>query len=518
MRGAPAGPVGRATLDPMRITRRVRFWLILSAAAALVVGSALVALPEVLRRVAASKPGGVLGRPVAIEDVDPNLFTGRMAVTVFAVGGRGGVGLGPLTADLQVALRDGDLGLILPYLPPDPPVRLQRGRLNAALHVRSDAPGTARLDGHGIVVEDLALLRRGPPGPFVSVPLLGFTLTNVGLARGGLSAAEVTLAGEPIIVDAAPSPPQRFELTQFRLALADAAWPGGRPARVEVAATLAGGDALRADGTIALGPLGADLRVDLDRVDLARLRPYLPPDPPLTLREGLLLGTVMLRHEDRAGTRLQGDLALQDLVLLRRGQLEPFASAPRLTVSLRDVALRGGALAAEHIEVQGRATILDGSLTPPQHPEVESLRLALVAVTWPATAPTRVQLALGLPEGGTITADGTLELAARTADLRLVADSLPLAPYRRYAPLAAPIAGTVEADLGIVGSFAGPLEFTARGTARVAGFALGPPERPPVTVKDAEPTDPDRLVAAEAPAAPGGPGEGRIEFEIRPAA
>ena len=90
--------------------------------------------------------------------------------------------------------------------------------------------------------------------------------------------------------------------------------------------------------------------------------------------------------------------------------------------------------------------------------------------------------------------------------------------YRRYAPLAAPIAGTVEADLGIVGSFAGPLEFTARGTARVAGFALGPPERPPVTVKDAEATDPDRLVAAEAPAAPGGPGEGRIEFEIRPAA
>src|SRR5215813_2911670 len=63
---------------------RRRRWLLLVAGLVLVtVTLVLVLLPTIARRVAIARIHTLTGRPVAIERVDVNLFTGRVAVTGF---------------------------------------------------------------------------------------------------------------------------------------------------------------------------------------------------------------------------------------------------------------------------------------------------------------------------------------------------------------------------------------------------------------------------------------------------
>ena len=65
------------------MSRRLKRWLIVLAAL-LVVGIAFVwTLPEIVKWQALKQIPAITGRAVAIEDIDINLFTGRVAIKKF---------------------------------------------------------------------------------------------------------------------------------------------------------------------------------------------------------------------------------------------------------------------------------------------------------------------------------------------------------------------------------------------------------------------------------------------------
>jgi len=74
----------------MRLGRPLKLGLIVVACLVVLGGGFLWALPEIIRRVAIDQIPKRTGRAATIEDIDLNLFTGRMAIKKFRLGDRQG--------------------------------------------------------------------------------------------------------------------------------------------------------------------------------------------------------------------------------------------------------------------------------------------------------------------------------------------------------------------------------------------------------------------------------------------
>lgn len=405
-----------------------------------------------------------------------------------------------LSAEVRGTLHDLDLARLVPYVPAGVPVQVTKGRLRATLALRHDRAAGVRAEGEG-AVESLEVLRRGDPRPFVSVPRLSVAVSGFGFKDGAVGAERVAVSGGLTIVDGGVAPPQRYEVKAMEVGLRDAAWPRGGPARVDLAAELTDGGRLTARGSVGLAPLTLALRVGLQQVDLTRIRPYLPAALPVRVERGRLQGTLAVRYGPGAGAYAAGDLAVEGLALLRAGQAEPFLAAPRVTLALHDLRLRDGVLRAEKVAAAGEPTLrLEGTSGPAPPLDLGALRLAAEGIVWPGTTPAHVTLALDLPRGGSLSADGTVGLAARAAELTVAASQVPLEPYRPYLPVDARVDGALDAAVTLAGTFQGEPRISVRGTAGLTGFELGPPERPLVAVEGAAATGlrvewPGRLAA-----------------------
>jgi hypothetical protein len=80
------------------------------------------------------------------------------------------------------------------------------------------------------------------------------------------------------IVDDAVEPAARFEIRGSRLALRDLTWPAQGSAAVQLSTPMPGRGVLKAHGTFSIEPTRLQLTAELDQVDLAPGRPYLPID------------------------------------------------------------------------------------------------------------------------------------------------------------------------------------------------------------------------------------------------
>ena len=405
-----------------------------------------------------------------------------------------------LSAEVRGTLRDLDLARLVPYVPAGVPVQVTKGRLRATLALRHDRAAGVRAEGEA-AVESLEVLRRGDPRPFLSVPRLSVAVSGFGFKDGAVGAERVAISGGPTIVDGGGAPPQRYEVKAMEIGLRDAAWPRGGPARVDLAAELTDGGRLTAQGSVGIAPLTMDLRLGLQPVDLTRIHPYLPAALPVRVEQGRLQGTLAVRYGPADGAYAAGDLAVEGLALLRAGQAEPFLAAPRVTLALHDLRLRDGVLRAEKVAAAGEPTLrLEGTSGPAPPLDLGALRLAAEGIVWPGTTPAHVTLALDLPRGGSLSADGTVDLAARAAELTVVASQVPLEPYRPYLPVDARVDRALDAAVTLAGAFQAEPRISVRGTAGVTGFELGPPERPLVAVEGAAATGlrvewPGRLAA-----------------------
>jgi uncharacterized protein involved in outer membrane biogenesis len=442
-----------------------------------------------------------------------------------------GVRLQPLAGRARVTLRDVDATLANLYLPPDTAVVLEKAVIGAAVEATLDAQGGVGLDGQARI-DDLTVRRRGVDASLVTVPRLAFTLTS-GKAPDGHLLGRVEMTGRATVYDPRPGKSNRFEIERIRLVADGLDATGRSPATVSLTAGLPGGGAFDVDGTATAAPAGAALRARVSRVDLAFWAPYfsLPLDfsgmarteltvdatatgarvrgratleaaavsdgaRRLAAADQLELSGLDLqwpkarvervrlgRPRARIGRDREGRLSVMDVVESLKGAAgsTPTAAAPAPAAKAAlpsDFSIEVGEVSVE----DGRLRLDDATVEPPARLRLAPIRLTARDLTWPSRGPATVQLSVATPEAGTIETQGTIALDPVRFDLRTRVTGVALAPYRSYVPLAARLAGRLEADLTAKGTLGAKLEIGARGRAAFSDLAFTDGNRSFLTV------------------------------------
>ncbi len=397
------------------MTRRRKTWIIVGAALVVCVGVALAVLPAVVRRVAASKIAEATGRPVQIEALELNLFTGRLMVKAFRLGDRGR---------------------------PDPFVQFDR--LTVRFRLLPLVAGHLRVDEVTLVAPQVRVVRTGPTA---------FNFSDLVAAPPGAAPEPPKKKGLPIDVtvgrfrldrgallfeDTAVAPPQTWKAEGLAVEVTDLSTRAGGPGgAATVAFTLAGTPISLKASELRVVPTHAQAKLNFQGFDLAIALPYVPADAPATLKTGRLSAALTLGQSGDA-SRADGEVRLENLVVVRRGQAVPSASIPALTVTLKDIAVAGGAVTAGRIELAGDPTVYDTSLTPPPRFDLKGMKVSVEDATWPPQRSARIQVTAGLPRNGALDVQGTAQLQPLGADLRLALKGLDLTLAQPYVPRDAP--------------------------------------------------------------------------------
>jgi Domain of Unknown Function (DUF748) len=480
--------------------RRAKFWAALVVAVLVVVSVALwISLPSIVRWAATSGIRSATGRDATIDRVEVSLVGGRLAVHALRVAGPpGGAALLDLER-LEVRFR------LLPIL---------RGRVHldaitlVAPRIQVGREPSGRLD----IADILERFGKGEPAKEPA---------NVVLGRLDVERGAVTFD------DRAVTPAHRWEAAGLTVAVRDIATRS---------------DEARGTATVALTLDGAPVHLDVREVrvkrpravatltvtglDLAPAWTYIEGDPAVRPSGGRFTMRLDVDHAVESGTRAGGEVTLDALALLRRGQDEPLVFTPSLRMTSRDVVYKDGVVTAAHLELTGDPTVVDGSVTPAQRFPIDALHVVVEDASYPARGPARVVVTAGLPSAGTLDIRGTAVVAPVSADLKVTLANVDLKLAKPYVPPATPITPgdgrlstalqvTYAADgrLGVDGEVradglklmrtgqAEPLVTHPRLTATIAGAALkdgalsvqrlaltGPP-----TIVDASVTPPQRF-------------------------
>jgi uncharacterized protein involved in outer membrane biogenesis len=287
----------------------------------------------------------------------------RLAATLAGghLSARGTVDAVRRRADLALTLRGADLAVLQPWLPmvgrvrgaADADVSVSAGLQPPALAMQGSVGVTdlaflegtrplltvARVEAGGLDLQwptRLAIERLRVDTPWAQIDrtpdgelsLRAIFRTAPGRAPVGSPAAAGGLPGGlqvsvrdalfenggTSIVDDAVEPAARFEVRGSRLALGDLTWPSRGPATVQLSTMMPAGGTLRARGTFSIEPTRLTLEVDLDQVNLAPARPYLPLDVRLS---GRLSGraTVAGAFDDTVALAVDGNATVDRLAL-----------------------------------------------------------------------------------------------------------------------------------------------------------------------------------------------------------
>ena len=150
------------------------------------------------------------------------------------------------------------------------------------------------------------------------------------------------------IVDDAVEPAARFEIRGSRLALRNLTWPSQGPAQVQLSTPMPGSGTLKAQGTFSIEPTQLQLEAELDRIDLAPGRPYLPIDARVS---GRLTGRARVDGSfgDTVTLVIDGDVAVERFALgdadrrlatAQHAELAGFRYRYPTSIRVRQVALR----------------------------------------------------------------------------------------------------------------------------------------------------------------------------------
>jgi hypothetical protein len=338
--------------------------------------------------------------------------------------------LRPFGGWARVVLNGLDVSQAGPYLA-DAAVRPVAGRFSATWVLQY---GEAGFRGSGQArLEALDLARRDGGESVASVPVLAMASHDVTYRDGVLRLGRFEAHGEPTIVTPAAGARRRSTIRSVHVVLADASYPTRGPGRLTVAAELPAGGRLTAEGPVRLEPIAADLRLALSSLDLGFVKPYLPPQAPVTIARGTLGASLRLRYGPHRPPRLDGDVALRDFVLRRRGQSEPFVTHRELRGTLTGLELAAGALTLERLTLAGAPTIVDASVRPPQRFDVPALSLTVERASWPSRGPATVRGEARLGQGRA-RLEGRVDLSSLAVDARLIASGVDLTRLAGYLP------------------------------------------------------------------------------------
>ena len=304
----------------------------LAVLAVILVAGFFASLPEIVRQVAVRQVPKAIGRPISIEDIDLNLFTGYVAVKKLRLAERTGsdafVEFDRLEARLSlwwlvrrdIRVRDFRLA--------GPVVRIVRGQ-DGALNFQDLMPEVKKVD-----------IAREPTK-------WTFTVDHAAIERGRL-----------IVEDGAVSPTADWSVRDLEIETSGVSTrPNSPPGRLKGALRM-GTAALEVRwDKFAQAPVRVSGSVKLTGFDLTRARPYLPPTLGGAFASGALgigLDVEYTRTDEGFQTVLaSGDVTVENVALVGPGAKEPLLALARLGVGLKRFDLAGREVMLSKVELSG---------------------------------------------------------------------------------------------------------------------------------------------------------------------
>jgi uncharacterized protein involved in outer membrane biogenesis len=313
-----------------RMSRRLRLWLIVGGSVVVLGGGFLWALPEIVRRTVVTQFPKLTGRAVSIEDIDLNLFTGRLVLKKLAIAERD-----PSETFLQaerIALRLSPFSLIVGHL------RLSEMTFTAP-RIRIVRTGPVEFN-----FSDL-LAQLPPADP--NQPKSRFTVSIVHLAL---------VDGAVMISDRAVSPSRDWNIQGITIEAGGLTTRAAQqPGHLDVRGRVNDAPLDANAGSVVLTPVGLTLHLSLNRFDLTQVRPYLPPGLPISLASGTLgldLELTLERGEEGLKrTTVSGDVRVEGLALAQPDHPAPFVKLPRLTIAIESADLIARSITLKSVDL-----------------------------------------------------------------------------------------------------------------------------------------------------------------------
>jgi hypothetical protein len=478
-------------------------WLIVLAAL-LVVGVAFLwALPEIVKWQALKQIPAITGRATGIEDIDINLFTGRVAIKKFRLAE-------PDPAQAFVEFERLDVRVV--------PWSIVFGNLRVAeLRLTAPTVNLARLTptefNFSDILRRLAASKEGEPPPEPAEPKAKSRWT-VALDRFALIRANIT------VVDRAVSPTSEWKVRDLSIEADNLTTrPSGPVGTLAVRAALNDSPVEFSARDIDLTPTSFAGKFSIQNFNLLQVRPYLPPLP-ASLESGVAGVDMAVKLELGTGPGglavglVTGDVTVTSLALMQPGKKAPFLTVPRIGVGLKEVNLVSRVVTLSSVDIDGldlravrdrqeRIDLLDlakkpevpasapastparkpappptparveakpaaapdykitiekvalrGSATftdeaissPPTVLKIGGLTVQVSDVTWPMARPMQLDLAMTLPGGGKFGAKGPVRVDPVDVSLALTTRDAPIEPYRAYFPFPASFSGRFSAE------------------------------------------------------------------------
>jgi uncharacterized protein involved in outer membrane biogenesis len=519
------------------MSRRLRRWLIVLGAL-LVVGIAFLwTLPEIVKWQALKQIPALTGRAAAIEDIDINLFTGRVAIKKFRLAEAD-------PARTFVALERLDVRVV--------PWSMVWGHIRIAELVLTEPTvhlvrvGPAEFNFSDILARLAASREPAPRAPAEPKAKSRWTiaLDRFALIRLNVSATDrvVTPASEWKVRDLSI---EAGNLTTR---------PSGPVGNLAVHGALNDSPIEFSAQDIDLTPTSFGGKFSIQNFNLLQIRPYLPPTLPAALESGIA-GVIMavkleLAQDGQGGLvvgLVSGDVTVKALALAQPGKTKPFLTLPRLAVGLKEVnlvskvvtlssvdlegldlqavrdkqeridlleltkkpdAAATGAsssnalgspsaapgkatkpaasakaepeytITVEKIGLTGGATFTDESVSsPPTVLKLTNLAVQVDDISWPNVRPINFAATMNPPGGGKIGAKGAVRIEPLDLTLTLNTRDAPIEPYHAYFPFPASFSGKFSSDSqNRVRIVKGNLIALSRGNSWATGLAVRPPD------------------------------------------
>src|SRR6266850_2565306 len=488
------------------MSRRLRRWLIVLGVL-LVLGVAFVwSLPEIVKWQALKQIPAITGRAAAIEDIDINLFTGRVAIKKFRLAE-------PDPAHAFVEFERLDVRVV-PWSSVFGNIRVSELRLTApTVNLVRLTPTEFNFSD---ILRKLATAKEGQPAPPPPDPKAKSRWT-VALGHFALIRANIT------VTDRAVKPTGDWKVRDLTIEAGNLTTrPSGPVGTLVVRAALNDSPVEFSARDIDLTPTSFAGKFSIQNFGLIQVVPYLPPMPAV-LDSGIAGVDIAVKLELGKGPSglavglVTGDLALTSLALSQPGKPAPFLTVPRIAVGLKEVNLVSREVAIASVDMEGvdlkavrdkqeridllglaekpaspdplgspsaaprkataappaapgppvsaakaepefkvtvekvtlkaAATFTDESVsTPPTVLKVSNLAVQLDDVTWPNVRPINLTVGLNPPGGGKIGAKGAVTIEPLDLTLTLNTRDAPLEPYRSYFPFPAIFGGRFSSD------------------------------------------------------------------------
>jgi len=488
------------------LSRRLKRWLIVLAAL-LVVGIAFIwSLPEIVKWQALKQIPAITGRAASIEDIDINLFTGRVAIKKFRLAEAD-------PAQTFVEFERFDVRVI--------PWRSLFGNIRVSeLRLTAPTVNLVRLTptefNFSDILRKLATAKEGEPAPPPPDPKAKSRWT-IALDHFALIRANIT------VTDRAVKPTADWKVRDLTIEAGNLTTrPSGPVGTLAVRAALNNSPVEFSARDIDLTPTSFAGKFSIQNFGLVQVVPYLPPMPAV-LDSGVAGVDIAVKLELGTGPSglavglVTGDLALTSLALSQPGKSAPFLIVPRIAVGLKEVNLVSREMTIASVDIEGvdlkavrdkqeridllglaekpaspdplgspsaaprkataappaapgppapaakaepefkvtvekvtlkaAATFTDESVSvPPTVLKVSNLAVQLDDVTWPNVRPINLAVSMNPPGGGKIGAKGAVKIEPLDLTLTLNTRDAPIEPYRAYFPFPAIFGGRFSSD------------------------------------------------------------------------